>query len=132
MTENKYDNEAALIAAAADIILENILTPILYYYVDEVYEFILFSDANTSIDCFRRTEEAINLNLGINAEIIDLREFDMSDRLDIVHDAYLAYCEDDTTEKMFQSAMLADMYSYELTKQLAIKRKRETGSYYIS
>ena len=126
------DNEIELIAAAADIILENILTPILYYYVDEVYEFILFSDANTPEECFRRTEEAISMNLGISAEIIDLREFELSDRLDIVHDAYLAYCEDDTTERMFQAAVMADMCNHELTKQMSIERKLTTGSYYMS
>lgn len=118
---------------AVDIILENILTPVLYLYEDEVAEFIVFSDSRIqSGDIFRRTEAEIYFNLGLNTEIVDMREFDHSDRTSIMLNAELVYSESDEMLATFEAALFEDMELQALDRLLAIERKNETGTYYIN
>lgn len=124
--------EEEKLAEAVDIILENILTPIIYMYVDEVVEFIVFCDSETPTDVFRRTEELIFFNLGLRVEIIELREFDESDRVDIAESAYIAYAENDFMPTLFETAMTTDIEAIRLMKRELIKRKTDTGTYYMS
>ncbi len=120
------------LVSAVDIILEHILTPIVYVYAEEVYEFIVFSDTNTSEDVFRLTEEMIYFNLGINVEILDLRDFDENDRAAIASYAHVAYAENEFMQALFQTAINADSERVSELKRLAIKRKNDTGTYYIN
>ena len=120
------------LVSAVDIILERILTPIVYVYAEEVYEFIVFSDTNTSEDVFRLTEEMIYFNLGINVEILDLRDFDENDRAAIASYAHVAYAENEFMQALFQTAINADSERVSELKRLAIKRKNDTGTYYIN
>ena len=118
---------------AVDIILENILTPVLYMYDHEVTEFILFSDSRVMDgDVFRRTEAEICFNLGMNVEIIDMREFDHSDRTEIILNAELLYSESDVMLASFEKALFEDMELQTLEKLIAIERKNETGTYYLN
>lgn len=124
--------EEEKLAEAVDIILENILTPIIYMYLDEVVEFIVFCDYDTPAEVFRRTEEIIYFNLGLNVEIIELREFDEGDRVDIAESAYIVYAENESMPMLFETAMTADVEMMQLWKKELLKRKTDTGTYYIS
>ena len=118
---------------AIDIILENILTPVLYMYDDEVTEFIVFSDSRVMDgEVFRRTEAEISFNLGMNVEIIDMREFDQSDRMEIMLNAELLYSESDVMLASFEKALFEDMELQTFEKIIAIERKNETGTYYLN
>ena len=118
---------------AIDIILENILTPVLYMYDDEVTEFIVFSDSRVMDgEVFRRTEAEISFNLGMNVEIIDMREFDQSDRTEIMLNAELLYSESDVMLASFEKALFEDMELQTFEKIIAIERKSETGTYYLN
>lgn len=117
---------------AIDIILDRILTPVLYMYADEVLEFICFADNNISDEDFRETEEALLFNLGITAEIIDIRSFDENDRVEITNTATLLYAEDDLVKMLFEAAMSADKERMIGFKRETLTRKNETGTYYIN
>lgn len=117
---------------AVDIILDRILTPVLYMYDEEVLEFICFTDSNISEDEIRSTEETLLTTLGVSAEIIDIRNFDESDRVDITTGAVLVYAEDDMIKTLFEAAMSADRERMLGLKRETLKRKTETGTYYIS
>lgn len=118
---------------AVDIILENILTPVLYMYEDEIIEFIVFSDSRAmSDDVFRRTEAEIYFNLGLNTEITDIREFESSDRTDIMTNAELLFSESDEMLSAFEAALFEDMEIQAFDKIIAIDRKNETGTYYLN
>ncbi len=118
---------------AVDIILENILTPVLYMYEDEIIEFIVFSDSRAiSDDAFRRTEAEIYFNLGLNTEITDIREFESSDRTEIMTNAELVFSESDEMLSAFEAALFEDMEMQAFDKLIAIERKTETGTYYVN
>ena len=118
---------------AVDIILENILTPVLYMYEDEIIEFIVFSDSRAmSDDVFRRTEAEIYFNLGLNTEITDIREFESSDRTDIMTNAELLFSESDEMLSAFEAALFEDMEIQAFDKIIAIDRKNKTGTYYLN
>lgn len=117
---------------AADIILDRILTPVLYMYDEEVLEFILFTGTDVSDDVFRDAEQALMTELGLCAEIIDIRNFDVNDRVEITASAELIYAEDEIVKTLFESAMSADRDRMLGIKDAALARKQETGTYYIS
>ena len=118
---------------ATDIILENILTPVIYMYEDEIIEFIVFCDSRImSDDVFRRTEAEIYFNLGLNTEITDFREFENSDRTEIIINAELLFSESDEMLSAFEAALFEDMELRTFDKIIAIERKNETGTYYLN
>ncbi len=117
---------------AVNIILDRILTPVLYMYEDEALEFICFADINTPEEDFRDTEESLFINLGVKAEIIDIRSFDESDRVEITNTAELLYSENDIVKLLFETAMTADKERMMNFKRDTLKRRNETGTYYIN
>ncbi len=124
--------EEEKLIGAIETILDNILTPVIYMYMDEVIEFVCFCDANVEEEALRKTEEIIYENYGISSEVLDIREFDESDRCDIVTNAELVYAVDDIVKMLFETAMFADIDSIMEQKRDAIKRKSETGTYYLN
>lgn len=124
--------DAEKLSEAVDILLENILTPIVYMYVDEVTEFIVFCGADIPEEVFRTTEKTIYFNLGLNVEIIDLREFSESDRVDIARNAFVVYEENELMTELFETAALSDVKAIEAAKKELMTRKNDTGTYYMS
>lgn len=125
------NNEQSL-QEAVNIILDRILTPILYVFRDEILEFVCFPDSKTNPEDFYDTEKAIYENLGLRTEILDIRDFPEEERMEIINNAELAYAEDDLVKMLFETAMIADNDRTQNYKKELISRKNETGSYYIS
>lgn len=117
---------------AVEIILDRILSPVIYMYADEAIEFICFADGNTQEQDFLDAEAALMINLGISAEIIDIRSFDEADRVEITQTAELVYAQSDLMKTLFESAMAADKERVITEKTKIIDRKADTGSYYLS
>lgn len=117
---------------SVEIILDRILTPIIYLYADEVFEFICFPNSNISDEDFKEAEESLYLNLGIKAEIIDIRNFTESERLEITKSAQLLYAEDEIIKMLFETATAADNERSIKYKKELLLRKKDTGSYYIN
>ena len=117
---------------AVEIILDRILSPVIYMYADEAIEFICFADGNTQEQDFLDAEAALMINLGISAEIIDIRSFDEADRVEITQTAELVYAQSELMKTLFESAMAADKERVITEKTKIIDRKADTGSYYLS
>ena len=121
-----------MLIKAIDIITERILTPVLYMYEDEAVEFICFCDTNISIEELRETERAVYTELGGNVEILDIREFDESDRWDIIVSSRLVYAANELIKMAFEQAMLADLEKRTNIRNEILKRYDETGTYYAN
>lgn len=124
-------NETEL-KTAVEIITEKILTPVLYMYEEEVTEFICFSDSNTSQEDFDDAERAVFDVLGLQCEIVDIREFPEIDRLEISNTARAVYTADPLVQMLFESAMYADVQRIIDENHSMIQRKADTQSYYLN
>lgn len=124
--------EEEKLIGAIETILDNILTPVIYMYMDEVVEFVCFCDGNIDDEVLRKTEEIIYTNYDICAEVLDIREFDEADRCDIVTNAELVYAVDDIVKMLFETATFADVQMIMEEKRAALERKAETGTYYLN
>lgn len=124
--------EEEKLIGAIETILENILTPVIYMYMDEVIEFVCFCDGKAEEEILRQTEKMIYVNYGLSVEILDIREFDESDRYDIVMNAELVYAVDEVVKMLFETAMLADIEMIKDEKRALLDRKNETGTYYLN
>lgn len=112
------------------VIVEKILTPVIYMYEDEAIEFVCFCDGNTPIQDFHDVEHEIFTKFGVNIEIVDIREFDTGDRWEIITNAELVYMADEVIKAAFEHAMLADMEKLHASHNEIIERYSVTGSYY--
>lgn len=121
-----------ILIEAVDIILERILTPVIYLYSDEAMEFICFTDTNTSEEDFYDTQAALFLNLGITAEVVDIRNFEHADRVEITKTGQLLYAENEAIQTMFEMAMIADEARVNANKKESLMRKEETGTFFAS
>ena len=88
---------------------ERILTPILYMleYEDKV-DFICFCDQNIKLKELDEVSGKLTDILGVPAEVIDIREFSESDRIEILKNAKLVYAEDPMIEQIFAASMAED------------------------
>lgn len=121
-----------ILTRAIELITDRILTPVIYLYADEALEFICFTDEKMDADVFCETEAALNCNLGIQAEILDIRDFDPCDRVDIARTARLVYAESELVKMLFESAMVSDDDRMQSLKAETLDRKTATGSYYTN
>lgn len=122
-----------LIQEAVDIITDKILTPVLYMYIDnEAFEFVCFADPNTDEAVFIEAETEIYEKLGIVAEIVDIRYFDESDRVQITQTAEPVYSANELCHMVFEKAMIVDEEHMMSLKREIIERKNDTGTYYIN
>ncbi|MGN0162127.1 MAG: hypothetical protein ACI4EA_00915 [Candidatus Ornithomonoglobus sp.] len=124
-------NETEL-KTAVDIITERILTPVLYMYEEEVTEFICFSDSNAPQEDFDEAERVVFETLGLQCEIVDIREFPESDRLEIATTARAVYTADPFVQMLFENAMYADVQRIIDERSSIIQRKSDTQSYYLN
>ena len=117
---------------AVRLISKRVLTPVIYLSeYDNGAEFICFCDGSITISELYEAEQELSQALGINAEILDIREFNEPERIDIVSNCELIYSEDKFVELLFQYSMLSDFGETVRRKNSLIERKLENGSYYI-
>lgn len=117
---------------AVSIITQKLLTPLLYKLEDEVsIRFIGFFDTNMDIGEIIATEEAVSAYVDFPLEIIDIREFEISDILNIIETAELVYSMNPVMESFFGSAIANELEMYKQVKQSYVERKNTTGTLYI-
>ena len=117
---------------AVSIITQKLLTPLLYKLEDEVsIRFIGFFDTNMDFSEITATEEAVSAYVDFPLEIIDIREFEVSDILNIIETAELVYSMHPVMENFFGSAIANELEIYKQIKQSYVERKNTTGTLYI-
>ena len=111
---------------------ERILTPILYMleYEDKV-DFICFCDQNIKLKELNEVSGKLTDILGVPAEVIDIREFSESDRIEILKNAKLVYAEDPIIEQVFVASMAEDFNNSINKKREMLNRYMSTGSIYL-
>lgn len=120
------------ISEAVRLILEKILTPIIYMYETESkIEFICFCSAAVSDDELYSVSEKLTEILSCTVELIDIYEYNENDRIDIISSAELVYSEHPIIEQMFELSMAEEYRRVQEKKQDMLKRKHESGAYYI-
>lgn len=114
------------------IICENILTPVIYMLErDDVLDFICFCDRHITMRDIYETEMKIKEASGKNTEIIDIREFGESERLEVVNRAELIYSEHPLIEKIFAQSMMEDFQIVMEERKSVIERHKEQGTCYL-
>lgn len=118
------------IIKAVEIIQENILTPVIFMYEDEAVEFICFCEDFIEEDVFYETERILKTDLGINAEIVDICNFDEFERIEILNHSALIFSEGPHFLSAFEEAINEDAAHRVRQNAEIIRRRQETGSYY--
>ena len=102
------------------IISKNILTPVIYMIEnDNLLDFICF--------CDRNIKEVTNKNV----EIIDIREFGESERIEVINQATLIYSEHPLIEKIFAQSMMEDFKIAMDERKDVQQRYKECGTCYL-
>ncbi len=121
-----------LIVKAVDIIKSKILTPVIYMsdHGDWV-EFICFCDGKVEMRTLYEAENEVKELIGRDAEIVDIREFSESERVDIIARCEPVHSESPLIEKLFEASMLTDYQNLINEKRDMLIRRKESGSCYI-
>lgn len=115
-----------------DIISANILTPVIYMIEhDDVLNFICFCDRNITMQEIYNVEQMIKEITGRNAEIIDIREFGESERIEVINQAKLIHSEHPLIEKVFAQSMMEDFKIAMEERKDVLARHRESGTCYL-
>ena len=120
------------ISHAVQIIENNILTPVIYMNEMEYgIEFICFCCYDITDEELFELGEKLTQLLNIPVEVVDIMEYNINDRMDIVSNAELVYSEDPLTEQML-TMRVAEEHKQEREKMKSmLRRKSESGSYYL-
>ncbi len=115
------------------IILENLLTPIIYKYDDE-YEtnFICFCDRNVIMSDLHKLETKLETLLNKRVTVLDVREIPETERIDIINKGTLIYYEDELIKNIFEHSMVADFYKALKTKKEILERNKICGTIHLA
>lgn len=110
---------------------EHILSPVIYMEEnDDIVDLICFCDRNILMGDLYAAQSALRNETGRRFEIIDIREFDMADRLDVMKNAELIYSEDRLVERIFERSILEDFETMQQERSDALVRYGDTSSPY--
>jgi hypothetical protein len=124
--------EHNLIEKMAQIISQNILTPIIYMIEHEdIIDFICFCDRHITTQEIYNVEQLIKEETGKDAEIIDIREFGESERIEVINNATLIHSEHPMIETIFTQSMMEDFQLAMDERKDVLDRKKETGTCYL-
>ena len=117
---------------AVRMIENSIITPVIYLNETEFKaEFICFSSEEVTEDDLFRVGESVSRILEKPAEVVDIMEYHANDRMDIITNAELVYSDDPIVEQMFTMSMAEEHRRLYEQKQNMLRRKNESGSYYL-
>ena len=121
-----------MLSNVTKIITSNVLTPVIYFIEnDDTLEFICFCDRHITMQEIYNTEQLIKAETGQTAEIIDIREFSESERLEVIHNAQLIHSEHPMIEYVFAQSMVEDYRVAMEQRRSMLDRHRETGTFYL-
>ena len=117
---------------AVRLISKRILTPVIYLSeYDGGAEFICFCDGNITMQELYDAEQELSKAIDMHVEILDIREFSESERLEILQDCELVYSENPFIEHLFAKSMMEDFRRILEEKHDMIVRKQDNGSYFL-
>lgn len=121
-----------LIEKVTGIITDRILTPIIYMLEDEAQvELVCFCDANIEAEVFAETEKQLEELLQKPVVLLDIREYNEYDRMEIISDGEIIYTANPIFVKMFAASMAEDAQRSIIEKTELLKRYSNSGSVYL-
>ena len=121
-----------LIEKVTGIITDRILTPIIYMLEDETQvELVCFCDANIEAEVFAETEKQLEELLQKPVVLLDIREYNEYDRMEIISDGEIIYTANPIFVKMFAASMAEDAQRSIIEKTELLKRYSNFGSVYL-
>ena len=115
-----------------DIILKNILTPVIYMVeFEDAYEFICFCDRNILINEIYKTEAELTNILGKQAIILDVRELPETDRIEVIKEGEILFYEDEIIKQIFEISMFEDFKNFIDQRNSALDRMKTSGTPYF-
>ena len=116
----------------ANIVSENILTPIIYLLEDNnIISLICFCDRNITMQEIYNVEILIEREVGKPTEIIDIREFSEFERLNVISRAKLIHTVNPMIEQVFMQSMTEDLKPAIEEKKSAIERHKMSGTCFL-
>lgn len=124
--------DSKMTTLAVKIILEYVLTPVIYMLNnEEEVNFICFCDRDIEEEVLVKTETQLHLLFNCKVEILDIRSFDVSDRLEIIKQAEMIHSENTLIQQIFELSMIQDFKKEHQKKQDMLQRKKECSSMYL-
>lgn len=116
----------------AKIISEGILTPIIYMLEDnDRLSFVCFCDRHITMQEIYDVEQRLETETGMKSEIIDIREYCETERVNVLNDATLIYSEHPILEKVFAQTMIEEFRIAMAERKEVLARQKESGTYYL-
>ena len=113
-------------------ITTSILTPVIYLCEHEdCYEFVCFCDNNVTFEDLYAVGVSISEKLDKPAEVTDIREYELCDRIDIVSNAEIVFSQDPIVSRIFAEAILEDFRKTLVEKEDMLNRLTESGTYFL-
>ena len=113
-------------------ITTSILTPVIYMCEHEdCYEFVCFCDNNVTFEELYAVGVLISQKLDKPAEVTDIREYELCDRIDIVSNTEVVFSQDPIVSKIFTEAIFEDYRKTLLEKEDMLNRISESGTYFL-
>lgn len=116
----------------ARIISEGILTPIIYMLEDEDrLSFVCFCDRHITMQEIYDIEQRLEMEAGMKSEIIDIREYGETERVNVLNDYTLIYSEHPLLEKILTQTMIEEFRIAMSERKDVLARQKESGTYYL-
>lgn len=121
-----------LIEKITGIITDRILTPIIYMLEDEAQvELVCFCDMNIEAEVFAETEKQLAKLLPKQVVLLDIREYNEYDRIQIISEGEIIYTANPVFEKLFAASMAEDAQRSMIEKNELLKRYSNSGNVYL-
>ena len=121
-----------LIEKITGIITDRILTPVIYMLEDEAQiELVCFCDANMEAEVFAETEKQLEELLPKQVVLLDIREYNEYDRMQIISEGEIIYTANPIFEKLFAVSMAEDAQRSMIEKNELLKRYSNSGNIYL-
>lgn len=117
---------------AVDIILKTLLTSMIYMVEHhERVDFIYFSNNAVNEVSLKTAEQRLKKLFGCEVELVDIKMFDVMDRLQVMKQANMIYCENDAAHEVLELAVAKDLQRHMHSRVEILKRRRENGVFYL-
>ena len=115
-----------------EIMKLNLLTPVIYLLDEEILTVVGFFDGQTQMNQLYQTQQKLETALKTEVNICDIRDFTEADRIDIIKNGDLIFCETPLVKSLFETAMYEDYKMSESKRIDTIERNKKSGTVFLS
>lgn len=117
---------------AARILSRNVLTPVIYICEkSDRVTFVCFCDRNVTMGEIAEAEKLVKEVIDRPVRIEDIREFDESERLEIVKSATMVHAHSPEVRQMFEISLMADFQNAMERRTEILERSKKCGAVFL-